>query len=362
MCNVLIFQKIIKHYRAELFNHLQDDSNGINVFLHYAESEVKTPLSSSMQKVTLKSWRRFYWQKNLFFNLKKTRPDVIVWPATIWDIDLIPMLLYSRIVLGSKVILWGHYKTHSTQLVFSTIKNVLLTLISYRRLFYTQCEHRLFDRLTVGVFHRRILYLNNSLPLNLSVPHSIRNGISSNNNLLFIGRITPKSDFFRLLEAVFVISTTFKKNVHLDVIGNQPKDIKLIHDSCKFFPEINNLVRFHGTVVSEQSISIIARKSMVFVYPGNVGLSLLHAYSLGLPAIVSTPLSAHMPEICYFCEGFNGISFQASKALSLERTILKLFNDVHLTSKLSLGAFNTAKKYNFKKMLINLERAILDCI
>ena len=59
----------------------------------------------------------------------------------------------------------------------------------------------------------------------------------------------------------------------------------------------------------------------LFIYPGSVGLSLIHAYNYGLPSIIFSDMRYHMPESAAFKEGFNGISYKKDSATSLARSI-----------------------------------------
>ena len=60
---------------------------------------------------------------------------------------------------------------------------------------------------------------------------------------------------------------------------------------------------------NEEEISKLYNFCRCFVYPGEVGLSIIHAMSYGLPAIIHNNINHHNPEHAAFTNEVNGLVF-----------------------------------------------------
>ena len=67
-------------------------------------------------------------------------------------------------------------------------------------------------------------------------------------------------------------------------------------------------------------------KADILVIPGAVGLSIVHAFSYGLPIITSDNMKIHGPEIELLTVGDNGDLFESENANSLACKIIKWKN------------------------------------
>ena len=70
-------------------------------------------------------------------------------------------------------------------------------------------------------------------------------------------------------------------------------------------------------MAEEPDIAQIANRCRLFVYPGGVGLSLIHAMAYGLPSIIHDDRWRHMPEIAAFQDGRTGRTFEREDPGSL---------------------------------------------
>ena len=65
------------------------------------------------------------------------------------------------------------------------------------------------------------------------------------------------------------------------------------------------------------------KSASAFVYAGAVGLSLIHAFAYGLPAIISSDMNDHNPEALLFRDGECGATFLRDDVDSLADTICR---------------------------------------
>ena len=139
--------------------------------------------------------------------------------------------------------------------------------------------------------------------------------------VLFVGRLTEKADLRLLLEA---LHDPRLRNVRLEVIGDGPDRAALEARAA----ELGVDAVWHGGLTDEARIARVANRCRLFCYPGQVGLSLIHAMAYGLPAIVHGDRLRHMPEIAAFTEGETGRSFPVGDPAGLASTLAGLIDDL----------------------------------
>lgn len=352
---ILIIQPALPKYRTSLFNELNKllvnasllvlapscDENGVHSTTDGAEFNY-TITAQSMHKLG------FSWQPhaiNLILTLKKG--DILV---TSGNPRYIFNILFSLVakIRGVKIIWWGQAWSAKTTKLSLHAKVKFMHLFDLV-LLYTEKESRFLSRLTTL---KNIHYLNNGI--NNKEILTLREQYDANkrdNRILFLGRLTEKSDFPLLLEALS--KTT---NITLDVIGGEPDDLLL--NTIEHFG-LSGKIIFHGMITDESIIAKIANKCKFFIYPGAVGLSLIHAFNYGLPALIHSNKKNHMPEASSFKELINGLSFKQHDAESLAEKIDLMSNSDTLLNQLSSNAIQVSKdNYNTECMAKNFHSAI----
>lgn len=236
---------------------------------------------------------------------------------------------------GAKVIWWGHYWS-STSRPLRAMLRILLMRLSDGILFYTdrEVEEYLSAR---GGSRKPISALNNGIEtediVRLRAPYvpSSRRG-----DLLFIGRVVPKANLELLIETLAVPTCA---GVRLDVIGDGAGRV-LLQRRCAELGIADRIV-WRGGIVDEPRIAEIANTCKAFVYPGSVGLSLIHGFAYGLPAIVHDNRWGHMPEIAALRAGQNGVTFREGDAESLAEAIAGLLTNPKRLQAMSVAAIAT---------------------
>jgi glycosyltransferase involved in cell wall biosynthesis len=188
-----------------------------------------------------------------------------------------------------------------------------------------------------GGSHKAVLALNNGIEtqeiVRLRQPYVPS---SRPRDLLFIGRLTPKAELALLLDALSLPGCT---TVRLDVIGGGEVEASLRRRCAEL--GIAGRVAWHGGTVDEQRIAKIANSCKAFVYPGSVGLSLIHGLTYGLPAIVHDDRWRHMPEIAALHAGENGVMFKQGDAASLAQAVAALLAEPERLTAMSAAAIAT---------------------
>ena len=286
----------------------------------------------------------FVWQKNLI-KFKIKRNHIIVISGNPRYLSTILFILKAKL-FGAKILWWGHYRSSTSKNWRLKIRLGLMKLAD-GIIFYTEDEVQKYLTLKQRKEFRPIVGLNNgidTLPIK-----SLRKKYLSNsrpNEILFLGRVTEKASFHILLNA---LQHPVIRNITLNVIGNNSFETFLSSDKYNFKSEVK--INYHGRLTDEKQIANIANRCKVFVYPGSVGLSIIHAMAYGLPCLVHSDSLRHMPEIAAFKEGFNGLTFKRNDPKDLA---LKLSSMISNTSQLDFMSKECLKivenDFNTKKM------------
>ena len=241
------------------------------------------------------------WQNNLV-RYKVQKDDIVVIAGNPRYISSIIFILKVRL-LGGKIVWWSHYRS-STSKTWRMKLRLRLMKIANGIIFYTQDE---VDEYLSKIKEekRPVVGLNNGVDI---IPiKRIRKKYDADtrqHEILFLGRVSDKANFKILLEA---LKNSNLSNITLNVIGNDNRDSFLYGNQNSIYnrPKIN----WYGKLTDEQEISNIANRCRIFVYPGAVGLSLIHAMAYGLPCLVHSDPLKHMPEIAAFKTGITGSTF-----------------------------------------------------
>jgi len=347
---IIIVQQAYPAYRHGFFSRLYEKI-GNNFTLYYSCDENILPsvnlISNSTNiGVTRKLFWRFKWQSNAA-KIPINKCDIVVIPGDYFILSNLFLLVKSRLCFA-KVIVWSHLYSSTSNSFFALIR-LFLSRYANGILLYYKKEVELFP------FHDKtnLFFLNNAIETKdinfLRKPYLPS---ERPKKIVFIGRLTTKSNILLLLQSM-VESPDF----YLDIIGSGPLFLQV----KKFISAYNleNRVVLHGELVREIDISRVMNHALLFVYPGSIGLSLLHAMAYGIPAIIHDNDSQHMPEYLVFENNSSGRQFKFNNASSLSNTINNLANDFScLTNFSNRSLYLIDRYYNAKHMSNNF----INCI
>lgn len=143
-------------------------------------------------------------------------------------------------------------------------------------------------------------------------------GLGSTPLLLFSGRNTPKAELGTLLSA-FSAMIAAGRDLKLALIGPRPDDTALL-------ARLDQLaIRQHTVLVAEtydeETLAPWFLSSAMLVYPGSIGLSLLHAFAYDLRVITHANAREQMPEFGLLVPGVNGWTFEQGNPRALQSVI-----------------------------------------
>lgn len=136
--------------------------------------------------------------------------------------------------------------------------------------------------------------------------------------IVFIGRLTPVKKLNLLLGAVIQMNAE-STGINLVFIGDgsERKELEL---AGKAGLE-KNWLHFTGACYDEETIGKYLSVADLCASPGNVGLTAIHALSLGTPVATHSNFSNQMPEAETITEGYNGFFFEEDNVQDLKTKI-----------------------------------------
>lgn len=265
------------------------------------------------------------------------RGDVVVVSGEPRCLSNLGLLLKARLA-GARVIWWGQYWSATSRSWRKRLR-LAMTRLCHALLFYTEAEAAAYVRGRTGV-DDRVFALNNGIETgDIAVRRAPYDARIRGRRLLFLGRLIDKAELDLLLRA---LADPACADVRLEVIGGGEAEGAL--RALARTLGVQERVSWRGSTVDEDRIAEVANTCAAFVYPGAVGLSLIHALAYGLPAIVHDDRWRHYPEIAALCPGGNGLVFRRGDAASLARTISAALNDLAGLERMSAEAVETTRR------------------
>ena len=340
-------------YRQEFYAHLSkssrfkysvySDESKLNIDNNNCSLEVI--LGSNLQSVIRD--RLYFWKKLPFIELIQ-RYDVIIIPTNMRIANLILLLALARFS-RTKVIGWGHRRSSHSTNYRSAVGDFFRHFFDYL-IFY-------FSHETLGEFDYKKGYLENTVntdAIKFEIKNRLvvkdRNSVKNTLKVIFLGRLNEKSNVSLLLDLALSLNDAHFEFHFIGEYGN----------FCDSHSAKN--IIYHGALFDEVEISKVMLDMDVFVYPGTVGLSLIHSFCYGVPAILHSNKNHHNPEYGVFLDGINGWSFEEDCAQSLGQLLIHLHANPVLVKEAKNHLTCFIDDQSSKKMAERFESCIEKCV
>lgn len=367
---VLIVQPCLPEYRVPLFDGLFriygpsfkiicgqfDPATG-------ATSTANLPTyAASQANIRAFFGNRLFWQELTPHVRDLEKGDVLVvngnprYLSTLWWTQTLRLR-------GVRVLWWGHGWTPGSNRIRALIRRQLMKAFD-AILLYTEIERT--EYLHYGFKGETLFAANNALdqtPIvrerNLWTPRSamsqlVSGGYAGRPFIIFSSRLIAKARLDQALQAL-AASRTQGLDIGLVVVGDGPKRAEWEARA----KQLQVPVTWLGAVFDQQALAPWFSAATAFVYPGAIGLSLLHAFGYGLPVIIHSNTRGHNPEVAAFSDMQNGVSFVENDIESLTGAIVRLFSDSDLREALSRNAIDTVSaQYSMPEMIRRVRAAI----
>lgn len=318
--NVQIVQPVVPKYRIPLFDDLiNDDRFNVSIMAGMAEPGGVRSLSASACGADYRHeinaiFIKFLWQKNVHLLPEMGRGDVLIVNGNIKVLSNYHLMLEAKRNRVA-VVWWGHGWSATTNLASYFVRKYFMKHLPDSLLLYTEREKEML--LEDNFDCSRIFFINNTVDrreiekakssVTLADLDNLRkrNGLIDKKILLFVGRLRsyPRTDLEIAIMALGLLGSSYQ----LVVVGDGGEKDYLRKFAISYGVVEN--ISFVGSIYDEDELAPWFLCSDCFVYPGSIGLSLLHSFSYGLPVVTNDALRKHGPEIAALKDGENGKLF-----------------------------------------------------
>jgi glycosyltransferase involved in cell wall biosynthesis len=278
------------------------------------------------------------------------RFDVLIAPWDVHYLTLMPSVAMAR-AFGVPVVLWGHGYSQRPHPLTDAARNLCGkfadAVLLYTRSIATQLiEKRRFSEDRVFVAQNALdqspiqiarQYWRNRPQLLAEFQRG--HGLDPTKTIIFISRLEAGNRIDLLLQATQQLSQSHQ-NLKTVIIGDGSQRERLIQLTRSL--GIEGKVVFTGAIYDESTLAPWMLSGTLFCYPVNVGLSLLHAFGYGLPAVTSDNRRAQNPEIEALIAEDNGLQYRDGDLQDMVRQCARILGDADLGARLSQSALNTA--------------------
>lgn len=312
----------------------------------------------------LTKWGPFYIERGLSID-GLNRGDVLVVDGNVRNILLMLLLVKARLK-GLRVVWWAQHWTSGTNMLNVRLRIWISRMLSDVYLCYTRTGVDFLQK--YGYKRDRLFATGNTIdqrPIKEAIEHwpeaeveafKRENGLGGKQVLLLCGVLREKVRLHQLLMAL-ADSRLSRRPLVLVVIGDG--ECKETWKDLSVTLKVDSKVIWLSAMRDQMRLASWFLSSDVFVYPGAIGLSILHAFSYGLPVITHDNARNQMPEYEAMENGRTGLIFKENSVADLIEKIEYLLD--HPEVRIEMGryakelAFST---YSMSAMIDNFCSAI----
>ena len=365
---VLVIQPTVPHYRVAFFNGIARKLKGELRIQASARipggpdsvntSELPGIHYSANHRLKTFGHNTLYWQHKLDLG-DMGKGDVLFVAGNPRFLSLFPLIFKARL-RGMGVIIQGHGWSSSSRPLTARLRHTLWRC-GHVLYLYTDEEREQF--ISNGFSSERVFAANNTIgtddiqkaleawtPRRLDGFRQETGWPATPPTLLFCGRLTTKAELHVLLDAMAQLRDQ-NRPVRLVVIGTGDEEARLRAHCSRL--RLDEHVIWHGAEHDEMRLAPWFLSAQLFVYPGAIGLSLLHAFNYGLPVITHDQLRQHNPEIAALQPGINGDIFSQGNAPHLAARIDQLLSQPDALQRMREQALQTIEQRFSTELMVD---------
>jgi len=366
----MIVEPVLAHYRVALFEKLagiRDIDVSVcasRTFPGAPDSVIDPPPWADLNHECLGLMGgRLQWQRGLRLPRAFGRGDVLVVdnnPRILSNFPLVSRAFAS----GAGVVLWGHGWSPTSTPSRARIRYWLMNRADVLMV-YTEKEVR--DLREQRHWSPHIFATNNALDQRpiasaaaVQTSESLLrfrrdHGLANKRIILFCGRLRryPSTGLDVAIKSLIHLDQQFQ----LVIIGRGDAEQEL-RDLSRALG-VSDRILWIGELYGEPQLAPWFLNAECFVYPGSIGLSVLHAFGYGVPVITHDQRRLHNPEIDALIDGENGLLFPLGDPQALARQINFLASDSQRRARMGRAAQTTVKSmFTIDGMAARFEAAV----
>jgi glycosyltransferase involved in cell wall biosynthesis len=351
---VAICQPLIPAYRLPLFERLGAlPGVELTVFAGGSEGSLKGFHSGTSFQVISAPVHQYMGGLRAQF-AQMTAPaqrfDVVIAPWDIHYLTLVPSVALARSI-GVPIVLWGHGYSQRPRALTDAARNLCGRFADAVLLYTRSIATQLIERCRFS--GDRVFVAQNALdqsPIQAARRHWLdrpqwlqefqrTHALDPSQTIIFVSRLEVGNRIELLLQATRLLSR-LHPNLKTVIVGDGGDRTRLSQLARSL--EIEAQVVFTGAIYDEVALAPWMLSGTLFCYPTNVGLSLLHAFGYGLPAVTSDNRRTQNPEIEALIAEENGLQYRDGDLQDMVRQCARILDDASLRIRLSQSALNTA--------------------
>lgn len=350
---VQIFQPVIAHYQVPFFERLAS----LPQFEIHVSASAEAPVVPK-SAATDAPWAsigpacksllggRLVWQPATRIPTSIGKGDVVVVDGNPRYLSTYPLVRAAR-RRGAAVVWWGHGWSSSSVRWRARLRYRLMSL-SDVVVVYTERERGNLQQ--SGLVSRPVFGINNTIDVSVIdravaqwsaerlAAFQVENGIAGAPLMLFSGRLRsrPPTELDVLLRAIALLPSG-PGSVRVAVVGSGDDERRLRALAASL--GVEDRILWLGAIYDEQQLAPWFLSASLMVYPGSIGLSLLHAFAYRLPVVIHSNHALHGPEAAALHDGVNGRLFTRGGHVELASVLRSM-----LASPSELSAMATAAR------------------
>jgi glycosyltransferase involved in cell wall biosynthesis len=298
-----------------------------------------------------------HWQPAVLKRLLKKDYDAVIMLGSIYYLAYIlalPILKFYKIPL----IFWTHGFLGKDNKIIEFLRHALYKkgdgfLLYGERAQKIMLESGYYSNKRLDVIYNSLDYeLLKDIHLSEEEISNIKNEIfryPDNPLVIATGRVTKEKRFNYLIQALDISIKKNKKFFNLLIIGDGPELDCL--NALTSERGLNDYVNFSGAIYGKDTYKFLMTSDLC-VIPGNVGLSAMHAFSVGLPVISHDNFDIQMPEFEAIIDSKTGSFYKYGNVEDLlEKIYFWAFNKQRLEAAKNDCFLVTSERYNVKFQL-----------
>lgn len=364
---IRIFQPIVPEYRVALFN---------GVGKRYgADVEVWASEGMGQDKSYPLKWMRYdyahpfmkfgslRWQKGLSLD-GLGQGDVIVICGDVHQLSSLWIAVKAK-SLGIGVVWWGHHVSVGSKALGIKIRLLLTKLLSDVVLCYTKQGVEWFGlrRWPSPVFAtgNTIDMVAVKQAIALWTPERLQtfqreNGLFGQEVVVFCSVLRWKTHLEQLLSAM-ASEELRSRGTKLVVIGDGEGRTSWEQQAKEL--GVADRIIWIGALREQDKIAPWLLSARAYIYPGSIGLSLIHAFAYGLPVVCHDNAAHHGPEFEAMTDKKTGYVFKENDVLDCVRQMVRLLDDEVLRCEMSRHVQELAySRYGIESMVNNYCEAV----
>lgn len=358
---IRIFQPIVPEYRVALFNGVGKRYGAdVEIWASEGEGEDRSYPLESMRFDYAHPFVKFgpiRWQRGLSLR-GLARGDVVVICGDVHQLSSLWIAAQAR-GRGIRVVWWGHHKTATSRGWGVKIRLAVARLLCDVFLCYTRTGVAYLE--AKGFRKGRVFATGNTIdqePIKAAIAYvsssAFRERHSAAPYFLCCGVLREK---IRLDLALWALADERLRSVNLVVIGDGPMKEKW----QKLATELGlaSRVQWIPGTRDQSALAPWFLGAKAFVYPGAVGLSILHSFSYALPVITHGNAEHQMPEFEVMEDGKTGYCFREGDVEDLIARCQALLSDERARGEMARHCQKLAfERYSMEQMVENFCAAV----